>query len=184
MQRIVNGKTLEESLAEFLANPAAPNGYAADDVTLMDYHTEYLQSNLWRKIKRRVLKRDGHTCQLCEGKGNVVHHKSYERNVLEGAADNLLITLCEGCHNIVHFNELGEKRSCEQQEKVLAEKQLQQDFPEPKIDLRRRIQTKPKEWARMTAIQRALWRNRCQQLYFERKVAMGHEKFSTYLKNA
>lgn len=71
----------------------------AKDVMLMDYQTEYLNSPLWRKIKRRVLTRDKKKCVFCEGPAQTVHHRSYDRDVLEGKADQMLVSLCDACHD-------------------------------------------------------------------------------------
>lgn len=153
-----------------------------NDVMQMDYNTEYLSSKIWGKIKRRILKRDKKICFLCGGSGSIVHHKSYEREVLEGNADHMLITVCDGCHNIIHFNENGSKRSAEDQEIILSTKQLQIEIPEPKIDLRRRSPIKPPEWPRMTAIQRTLWHEKVLILTCEKKVKKGHTEYSHFLK--
>lgn len=142
------------------------------DVTLMDYHSEYLKSPLWRKIKRRVLKRDNNICGSCGGIGNIVHHRSYSREVLEGNADHMLATVCEGCHNIIHFDNDKSRRSEEESERVFLAGQRQTDFPLPHIDLRRRSQRQPVEWPRMTAVQRELWNKKAQQLLRERKARL------------
>ena len=101
-----------------------------------DYNSEYLPTKLWKSIKRRVLKRDGKICWLCTGSASVVHHRSYEAEVLEGNADYLLISLCTGCHNQVHFDDFGHKRSPAETHGICATPQLQRDFPEPSVDLR------------------------------------------------
>ena len=110
---------------------------------LQDYNSEYLPSKLWKSIKRRVLKRDGKVCQLCTGRGGIVHHRSYDLEVLEGSADYLLVTLCEGCHSLVHFDDSGCKRTPSETHGICATHQLQREFPEPSVDLRLAAPKKP-----------------------------------------
>jgi len=130
-------------------------------------YEHYRRSSLWQKeIKPRILKRDNYQCQRCKGKpiqdeyGDYdyfleVHHRSYAIEVMYGLADQYLVTLCEGCHHQVEFDEQGRKRSHQDKERVLAEQDTRTDFPEPKIDLRRYlIQLKPAEWDRMNMNQR------------------------------
>jgi 5-methylcytosine-specific restriction endonuclease McrA len=159
-----------------------PQYFQLGYVEHMDYHTEYLQSALWRKIKRRVLKRDSKICMLCSGEGTIVHHCSYDQEVLKGDADHLLVTVCEGCHNIIHFDDTGQKRPEVEWKNMHTQRQIQVNFPEPKIDLRRLSQRKPLEWPRMTAIQKNLWCQRARQLAAEKKVAHGHMVYEKFLK--
>jgi len=84
-----------------------------NNVLLMDYRKKYLSSTLWRKIRNRVLKRDNQICVYCGSEAQVVHHRSYEREVLEGKADHMLVSLCEDCHEYIHFNTCGRGRSME-----------------------------------------------------------------------
>lgn len=152
------------------------------DVMLMDYHTEYLPSKLWAKIKRRVLKRDGKKCQSCGGYGIVVHHRSYEREVLEGNADHLLATVCEGCHNIIHFLEDGTRRPEAEWDAVLLGGQHQTDVSEPKIDLRLQRPIYPTGWSRMTARQHAIWMRLYSIRLCEKHVAKGHKQYERLLR--
>lgn len=40
----------------------------------------------------------------------MVHHRSYARDVMEGKNDSMLATVCAGCHDYVHFNDVGATR--------------------------------------------------------------------------
>lgn len=84
----------------------------------MEY-CEYLQSPLWKKIRRRVLKRDRGICQLCQAKATEVHHRSYDTDVMLGKNDAGCISLCEKCHHSIEFTQAGEHRSLEQKEAIL-----------------------------------------------------------------
>jgi hypothetical protein len=82
-------------------------------------YSEYLQTPLWRKIRRRVLKRDGGLCQICNAPADEVHHRSYEYDVIVGKNDEGCISLCAKCHKCVEFTPEGEHRSDEQKEAFL-----------------------------------------------------------------
>lgn len=139
-------------------------GSKTRDVLEMDYHGQYLKSRLWRCIKKRVLERDNRRCCSCGGPGTYVHHRSYERDVLEGQRDEQLATVCAGCHNIIHFQDDGAPRPQAEWDAQLFPGQRQTDIPEPRVDLRRRIPELPGNWHRLTAVQRDLWLKRWLQL--------------------
>ena len=153
-------------------------------LVFQDYNSEYLPSKLWKSIKRRVLKRDGKVCQLCTGPGGVVHHRSYDLEVLEGNADYLLITLCEGCHELVHKDEFGRKRPTSETHGICATPQLQRDFPEPIVDLRLAVPKKPPGWDRLTAVQRSLWNARHSDLRLKKLVSRGHLQYQKFIKTS
>ena len=91
---------------------------------LQNYKGKYLKSSLWRKIKRRVLKRDNYVCQRheCGIKAKEIHHRSYDPEVMRGNDDSKLISLCSGCHSYISFDESGKLRPTEEQERLLIEK--------------------------------------------------------------
>lgn len=61
-------------------------------------HGEYLQSNQWKTIRQKVLKRDGFLCQGClEKPATEVHHKTYENWQNELMFE--LISVCYDCHH-------------------------------------------------------------------------------------
>jgi 5-methylcytosine-specific restriction endonuclease McrA len=159
-------ETEEEMNAAFLevAATLAQPRKRSKDVMLQDYYSEYLRSPLWRRIKKRVLKRDGRICQSCGGTGTMVHHRSYERDVMEGKDDSMLATLCDGCHELIHFCEDGRKREPEEVDQLLLAGQRQTWIPAIHIDLRRRIPELPGSWRRLTATQRRLWLTAYQEL--------------------
>jgi 5-methylcytosine-specific restriction endonuclease McrA len=126
------------------------------DVMEMDYHSQYLKSARWRKIKKRILERDQSICQCCGGHGRYVHHRNYLRETLMGDDDSMLATVCGGCHNLIHFDESGRKRSIEETDKEFVAGQRQTDIPEIDLDLRRKFQP-PANYQRLTAVQIRLW---------------------------
>ncbi|WP_432263352.1 HNH endonuclease [Cupriavidus sp. TMH.W2] len=122
-----------------------------------DYE-HYLSRALRKKIKYRVLERDGHTCLRCNGQADRVHHRSYSEAVLKGTDDEQLASLCEGCHHVVEFDEEGSWRSHCEEEAVLSAKCARSDYPEIKINLRQNRMRLPEAWDRMNWWQRMGYR--------------------------
>jgi hypothetical protein len=74
-------------------------------------YADYLSSDLWASIKRAVMDRAKGKCRLCRKEAEVVHHRRYDRCVMEGKANCHLVALCRVCHHNVEVNHNGEKRS-------------------------------------------------------------------------
>jgi 5-methylcytosine-specific restriction endonuclease McrA len=71
--------------------------------TTVALYLEFLKSEYWKKVRKRVLKRDKHMCKKCKSKFNLqVHHKTYIHHGLEHKYLKDLITLCDICHKIGH----------------------------------------------------------------------------------
>jgi len=61
-----------------------------------------LDSEVYELVRKQVLRRDGWTCQSCGKKSNLeVHHKQFRGRSGDDSEENL-ITLCAGCHLLVH----------------------------------------------------------------------------------
>ena len=74
-------------------------------------YLRYLNSKRWDNVKKIVRERDGHCCQNC-GRSDMVlhvHHLTYEhfKDELNHLED--LITLCEVCHNEIHWKKATTK---------------------------------------------------------------------------
>lgn len=65
-------------------------------------YKEYLDSELWKSIKKFLLKNKT-KCAICPYKARVLHHKSYGINVLSGWDINELIPLCNHHHDKIEF---------------------------------------------------------------------------------
>jgi hypothetical protein len=122
------------------------------------------------------MKRDGKRCIRCGGEATHVHHRSYAPEVMAGLADEKLISICEGCHHIVEFDDQGQRRTDQEKERVLLQKDTRTTFPEPKIDLRRTFQKEPPGWERMTAAQRMAYKEQEYELKRKKKAARGYTK--------
>jgi hypothetical protein len=71
-------------------------------------YQEYLRSNLWAKIRAKVLYRQPR-CYGCNEKATQVHHNSYERKDLDGTRTRHLRPVCDICHTVAEFRSDGEK---------------------------------------------------------------------------
>lgn len=69
-------------------------------------YSEYLKTDHWAGLRKRMLQKAGYRCQLCGGAGILnVHHRTYENRGEESYSD--LIVLCSGCHSKFH-DKIGE----------------------------------------------------------------------------
>jgi hypothetical protein len=94
---------------------AVPSG---EEIIFQDYemwaawYEKYRRRKLWAKIiVPRVLERDGGLCRRCGCKAEIVHHKSYASEVMRGKMDDQLISVCQACHKIIHFDDAGRRRA-------------------------------------------------------------------------
>lgn len=89
-----------------------------------DDENKFYHSGEWQKIRAQVLEMDHYECQMCKASGKlthrradnkgmkqtlVVHHVHHLKDrpdlalsVYDENGERNLITLCEGCHNLVH----------------------------------------------------------------------------------
>jgi hypothetical protein len=72
-------------------------------------YEDYRRRKEWRRFNRRVLKRDG-GCAGAAGKATIVH-RSYGSDVMAGNNDEQLVSVCDGCHTVIHFDGSGAKRA-------------------------------------------------------------------------
>lgn len=76
-------------------------------------YSEKLKSPKWQKKRLEIMNRDGFQCQMCFDTEETltVHHKYYTKGKQPWQYDNeCLITLCEDCHESVHFWEAEFKK--------------------------------------------------------------------------
>lgn len=67
-------------------------------------YADYLNSPLWKKIRKRVLRRSKHRCEVCGGVAKQVHHRSYTNQTLLGRRDDFLVAVCGDCHVAAEFD--------------------------------------------------------------------------------
>lgn len=64
-------------------------------------YKDYLLTEHWQTFRKKVLRRAGYQCQLCDNAGELnVHHRTYDRLGCEWYSD--VIVLCRGCHRRHH----------------------------------------------------------------------------------
>lgn len=65
------------------------------------WYAEYLRSDRWQSLRRKVLVRAGGRCEGClDAPATEVHHRTYEHVCKEFCFE--LVALCDACHRRVH----------------------------------------------------------------------------------
>lgn len=72
-------------------------------------YEEYLRSDLWAAIRRRVFKEISDKCAACNAPASEVHHRDYRPDMLRGHYIADLVPLCRTCHNYIEFTDAGAK---------------------------------------------------------------------------
>lgn len=109
------------------ADRLAGKRFAEDRETILNrlgfgsYET-YLLSPLWKRTRRRVLKRDNHGCVRCDGKATQVHHLAYTELVLKGEDDAQLVSVCAECHDRIEFEPDRNRRTDAEKLRVLEDR--------------------------------------------------------------
>ena len=66
-------------------------------------YDEYLHSEYWHEVSRRVKERGDYRCQVCNSPHDLqAHHRTYEHRGNELQNLNDLICLCQRCHATFH----------------------------------------------------------------------------------
>lgn len=70
----------------------------------MEAYSAYLKSPEWAAKRAYVMKRDGGRCQVCGGKAQQVHHKTYVRVRPPVFNEQMrdLVAVCVPCHEEIH----------------------------------------------------------------------------------
>ncbi len=64
-------------------------------------YRDYLRTDVWKRLRREALDRDGRRCRLCNAAGNLQVHHRYYPEVLGTETTDALTTLCRRCHEEV-----------------------------------------------------------------------------------
>lgn len=76
---------------------------------LANSYKDYLQTDLWKSIRERVLLRDGGRCSTCGGLATQAHHTNYTSSTLRGKSITGIFAICRRCHEWIEFNQDGSK---------------------------------------------------------------------------
>lgn len=67
-----------------------------------DNYTNYLESNHWKSLRKKVISDAGGQCEFCGSKILLVGHHLIYRNPLESCTQEDIMCLCDSCHNTLH----------------------------------------------------------------------------------
>ncbi|MBK6936483.1 MAG: hypothetical protein IPH18_06055 [Chitinophagaceae bacterium] len=68
------------------------------------YRNDYLKSDVWKRKRYVVLKRDNWRCVYCGGRATQVHHKKYAKYNIGKEPIEWLVSVCTSCHDAQHRN--------------------------------------------------------------------------------
>lgn len=74
-------------------------------------YKQYLESDLWKKIRQSVMDAYKNTCVICKRRATQAHHVEYSYPSLIGKSPWYLVALCENCHKSIEFFQNGDKAS-------------------------------------------------------------------------
>lgn len=68
-------------------------------------YKKYLDSDTWNELAKRIKRRAGNKCQVCNSPHNLhAHHRTYKNKGNYEKEKRDLICLCERCHKLIHDN--------------------------------------------------------------------------------
>lgn len=83
------------------------NSYLSRAVNLRELgfesYSQYLASDLWKSIRRRVYAMCGDQCYLCPNRATQLHHNRYHKNDLSGKRLKFIKPVCGSCHKAIEF---------------------------------------------------------------------------------
>lgn len=88
------------------AREAQAQEYATEGRSWRGRYRQYLNSPDWKRVRNRVMRRDGWTCQRCGSRAQEVHHVKYTK--AHGRGDfrkqplKNMVALCRACHQKAH----------------------------------------------------------------------------------
>lgn len=97
-------------------------------------YADYLASDLWKGIRRRVLALHG-KCSRCRKKASRVHHTAYDYDTMAGINLTKLRAVCNHCHEQAEFKENGQKSTLQEANVRLSTKRIKS---EPRTKMQRK----------------------------------------------
>ncbi len=97
-----NGVSSVLSVPSVLSNVEGSARYAERSCSLRSLgfktYSEYLDSELWQSIRKRVFRDKGRKCFKCKKPASQIHHPSYAVDVMKGDNIEPLKPVCNKCH--------------------------------------------------------------------------------------
>lgn len=94
-------------------DPKEPSYYGERNALLRKLfgqtYTEYLESKLWKAIRKVVLEKAKYGCVLCLKPATQVHHTHYTQANLLGEKTTGMVAICADCHKAIEFDAAGQK---------------------------------------------------------------------------
>lgn len=100
------------------------NRYKIPTKFTKETYQQYLETDLWRNIRKRVFDLRGKYCEGCGTDANIqVHHSVYSQRVFSGQTLNGLRVVCRGCHEKIHKVKDEQRISLRQATKYILDNQ-------------------------------------------------------------
>jgi len=77
------------------------NRLSIKSVIAKSEYKEYIETDWWKSLRKKILIRDNYTCQICKCKAEEVHHLTYQHKGKEYSFE--LVSLCHNCH-LKHYH--------------------------------------------------------------------------------
>jgi len=90
-----------------------------------DSYKDYLASETWRAIRRKVYAAKGGSCHLCGERATELHHNRYHTNDLSGKCIRFINPICRVCHKGIEFRD-EQKATLKQAAKAFRRRRKQQ----------------------------------------------------------
>lgn len=111
-------KLAQKTLRKALWKPYSKRNDTCKKIGFKSY-AAYLDSPLWKSIRKRVFSFKGGDCVSCGGKANQIHHSEYTYENLSGKTFDGLYPVCGDCHHSAEFSNDGDKRSIDEANNLL-----------------------------------------------------------------
>lgn len=103
-------------------NKLTGEDYRTRQITLLELgfsnYRDYLTSELWQEVRRKVYRAKGSACFLCGLPATELHHNRYHHNDLTGKKIKYINPICRECHTSIEFQKDGRKSTVQQAKKA------------------------------------------------------------------
>lgn len=115
-----------------------PKKYKIPNKFTKESYQKYLETPLWKSIKKRVFDLRGKYCEGCGTDRNIhVHHSVYSQRVLNGQSLNGLRVVCGSCHEKIHNFKTEHRVSLRQSTKYYLDNQPTRNLSKELEDIKK-----------------------------------------------